>query len=85
MALKIVRAADPIKVERLNVCLYAPPGVGKTSLAFTAEAPLLLDFDQGAHRAANRKDSVRVTSWSDVADLTPDDLAPYKTLIVDIS
>jgi len=83
MALKIVRAADPIKVERLNVCLYAPPGVGKTSLAFTAEAPLLLDFDQGAHRAANRKDSVRVTSWSDVADLTPDDLAPYKTLIVD--
>ena len=29
MALKIVRAADPIKVERLNVCLYAPPGVGR--------------------------------------------------------
>jgi hypothetical protein len=62
MALKITRAADPITVDRLNVTIYAQPGIGKTSLAFTAEAPLLLDFDQGAHRAANRQDSVRVES-----------------------
>jgi hypothetical protein len=83
MALKIVRAADPIKVERLNLVLYAPPGVGKTSMAFTADSPLLLDFDQGAHRAANRKDSVRVANWSEVTELTEDDLAPYKTVCVD--
>lgn len=83
MALRIIKSADPIKVERLNLCLYAPPGVGKTSMAFTADAPLLLDFDEGAHRASNRKDSVRATSWGDVADLTADDLAPYKTVIVD--
>lgn len=83
MALKIVRAADPIRVERLNLVLYAPPGVGKTSMAFTADAPLLLDFDQGAHRAANRKDSVRVANWSEVTDMTADDLAGYKTLAVD--
>jgi predicted HAD superfamily phosphohydrolase YqeG len=83
MALKIVRAADPIKVERLNLVLYAPPGVGKTSLAFTAESPLLLDFDNGAHRAANRKDSVRVVNWSEVTDMTAEDLAGYKTVCVD--
>jgi hypothetical protein len=83
MALKIIKSADPIRVERINLCLYAPPGVGKTTLAFTAEAPLLLDFDQGAHRATNRKDSVRIASWSEVADLNADDLAPYKTVIVD--
>lgn len=83
MGLKITRAADQIKVERLNVCLYGPPGIGKSSLAFTAEAPLLLDFDRGAHRAANRKDTVQVATWGDVADLTADDLAPYKTLAVD--
>ena len=83
MSLKIVRASDPITVERINLCLYAPPGVGKTSMAFTADAPLLLDFDQGAHRAANRKDSVRVTAWGDVADLTAEDLEPYRTVIVD--
>ena len=83
MALKITKSSDPIKVERLNVCIYGQPGAGKSSLAFTADSPLLLDFDNGAHRAANRKDIVRVTSWGDVADLTADDLAPYKTVVVD--
>lgn len=83
MPLKITRASDPIPVERLNVVIYAPPGIGKTSLAFTADAPLLLDFDNGAHRAANRKDTVRVNAWNEVTGLTEDDLAPYKTIIVD--
>ena len=83
MALRIVRAADTIKVERLNLVIYGPPGTGKSSLAFTAEAPLLLDFDEGAHRAANRKDSVRVQSWEEVAAMTADDLAPYSTIVVD--
>lgn len=83
MALKITRAADPITVERLNLCVYGQPGAGKSSLAFTADAPLLLDFDRGAHRAANRKDTVQVSAWSDVADMGADDLAPYNTVIVD--
>ena len=83
MGLTIIRAADPIRVERLNLVLYAQPGIGKTSLAFTADLPLLLDFDNGAHRAANRKDTVRITNWSDVADITAADLAPFKTVIVD--
>ena len=83
MALKIVRAEDPIKVERLNVVIYGPPGIGKSSVAFTADAPILLDFDNGAHRAANRKDSVRVSDWTDVAGIAADDLAPFKTVIVD--
>lgn len=83
MALKITRAADPITVERLNVTIYSQPGAGKTSLAFTAEAPLLLDFDRGIHRAANRGDAVQVTSWSDVASMTADDLADYKTVVMD--
>lgn len=81
--LKITKSADPITVDRLNVALYAQPGIGKTSLAFTADNPLLLDFDAGAHRAANRKDTVRVSSWQDVTSITDDDLAPYSTVIVD--
>jgi len=83
MALRITKSADPIRVERLNVCLYAQPGIGKTSLAFTAEDPLLLDFDRGAHRAANRRDIVQVNAWGDVTGITEEDLAPYKTVIVD--
>lgn len=83
MALKITRAADPITVERLNMVIYGPPGLGKTSLAFTTDKPLLLDFDNGSHRAANRKDVVQVASWQDVSGITADDLAPFNTVIVD--
>ena len=83
MALRITKAVDPINVERINLCVYGQPGAGKTSLAFTSDSPLLLDFDQGAHRAANRKDSVRVNTWSDVASMNADDLADYRTVVVD--
>lgn len=83
MPLKITKASDPITVDRLNTVIYAAPGLGKTSLAFTADKPLLLDFDNGSHRAANRKDAVVISQWSDVAGITAEDLAPFKTVIVD--
>jgi hypothetical protein len=83
MTLKIVKAADPVHVERINVCLYSGPGIGKSSLAFTSDAPLMLDFDHGSHRACNRKDVVIVEKWAEVLSFTADELAPYKTLIVD--
>lgn len=83
MALRIIKAAEPITVERINLCLYAPPGLGKTTLSFTAEDPLGLDFDNGSYRAPNRKDTVRVSSWSEASGITAEDLAPYKTVLVD--
>ena len=83
MAIKITRACDPIEVKQLTVVLYAPPGSGKTSMGFTADKPLLLDFDAGAYRAGNRRDSVQITSWGDVEGMTSDDLADYSTIVVD--
>jgi hypothetical protein len=83
MALKITKAAEPIHVDRLKVVIYAAPGLGKSSIAFTADAPLLLDFDRGSYRAANRKDVVQIEQWSDAAGITAEDLAPYKTVIID--
>ncbi|MGB6115676.1 MAG: ATP-binding protein [Comamonas sp.] len=83
MGLKITKSSDPIKVDRLTICLYGQPGVGKTSLAYTSDSPLLLDFDGGAYRAANRKDTVQVHKWADVTEISADDLTPYKTVIVD--
>jgi len=83
MALKIVKAADPLTVERINVCLYSAPGVGKSTMGFTADKPLLLDADEGAYRAGNRKDSVTVKQWSDMASIAKEDLEPYNTIVVD--
>jgi hypothetical protein len=83
MALRILTASDPLIVDRLTVAIYGEPGTGKTSLAFTSDSPLLLDFDRGAYRAVGRKDTVQVKGWEEVAAITPDDLRPYATVIVD--
>jgi hypothetical protein len=81
--LKITKASDPIEVKTIVACVYAVPGVGKTSLGSTADRPLLLDFDHGSYRAANRGDVVQIEQWSDVTDIAPDDLKPYRTVVVD--
>lgn len=83
MALHIIKASDPITVEHVNTCIYAPPGVGKTTLGFTSDSPLCFDFDKGTHRAKNRKDTVPVKCWNDVANISSDDLDGYHTIMVD--
>lgn len=83
MPINIVRGDEPVTITSLVALIYGEPGWGKTSLAFTAEAPLLFDFDKGAHRSHFRQDSVPVTAWSDISDLTADDLKDYQTVIVD--
>jgi hypothetical protein len=65
------------------MCIYGQPGIGKTTLAFTADRPLLLDFDRGVHRSANRKDTIVVSEWSDVTEIDASDLEDYGTVIVD--
>ena len=81
--LKITKSSQPIETKTVTAVIYAPPGVGKTSMAFTAEKPLLLDFDKGAHRARNRRDVVQIEKWEDVTSITAEDLAGYKTVVVD--
>lgn len=83
MTLRIVKAVDPITVEQIVVCIYGQPGVWKSSLGNTADSPLIFDFDHGLYRTRNRRDSVQVSSWLDVANLTADDLTGYKTAVVD--
>lgn len=83
MALKVTRADEAIEVKNLCFTVYSQPGLGKTSLAFTASKPLLLDFDKGAYRAVDRKDVVQVEAWADVAGITAADVKPYDTIIID--
>lgn len=80
---KIIHGSEPITVERLRVLIYGQPGTGKTSLAFSCSNPLLLDFDEGAHRSAFRQDSVPIASWGEVGQITAEDLEPYDTVIID--
>lgn len=83
MALNIVTSAQPLQIDHLITFIYGDPGVWKTSLAFTAKNPILFDFDKGAYRAGNRKDTVQIQSWSEVANISKDDLNGYDTIIID--
>jgi hypothetical protein len=83
MTLRIIKADDPIEIKQLVITLYGVPGLGKSTLGFSAHNPVLLDFDNGAYRAANRKDSVHIEKWEDAANITAEDLKPYDTVIVD--
>jgi hypothetical protein len=83
MALKIHRAADPIEVTQIKMLVYGQPGIGKSSFGFTADAPLTLDFDDGARRSSFRQDIVQIGSWEDANSITAEDLKPYKTIVVD--
>jgi hypothetical protein len=83
MPLKIVAASEPLPVDNLILTLYSAPGWGKTTLACTADKPLLLDADKGSHRATGVKDRVIINTWSDAVGLSAEDLAPYNTVVID--
>jgi hypothetical protein len=83
--MRIIKATESIPVEHPVFLIFGQPGIMKTSLAYSAKDTLLLDFDRGAHRAANRKDTFVIDTWADVTALMnqPDLLEPYATVAVD--
>lgn len=83
--MKIIKSSEPIVISQMKVQIFGAPGTGKTSFALTAEAPLLLDFDRGAHRAIHKSDRLEINAWSDVMELLdkPNELVGYKTLVCD--
>lgn len=83
MALRIVKASEPMPISNIVLTVYSQPGLGKSTLGFTADKALLLDFDKGAYRAAHRGDAVPVSSWADVQSMTAEDLAAYSTIVID--
>lgn len=83
MALKIIGRNDPVTVQTLICTIHSPPGIGKTSLGFTAKNPILLDFDNGAYRAENRLDSVPMEFWEDALSLDASTVKPFDTIVID--
>lgn len=83
--MNIIKATDPMPVEHPIFCIIGDPGLGKTTLFATADAPLCLDFDRGAYRAGNRKDTLEVNTWADVMELlqNAEALEPYQTIGLD--
>jgi AAA domain len=81
---RIIKANETIPVDHPVFLLYGQPGICKSSLGFSMKVPLLLDFDKGAHRAANRRDTLIIDNWKD-ADLASqgEALAPYSSVVVD--
>lgn len=83
--MRIIKATETIPVDHPVFLIFGQPGIMKTSLAYSAKDTLLLDFDRGAHRAINRRDTLVIDTWADVSELIehPEALAPYATIAVD--
>ncbi len=81
--MKIVKKDEALRVDNIVTCIFGSPGGGKTSLASTAKNPLLLDFDRGAYRSEFRPNSVQIGGWSDIENITKEELSMYDTIIVD--
>ena len=81
----IIRGTDAIDVAHPVFLMFGQPGIGKSTLGYSMRDVLTLDFDLGAHRAANRRDTVQVATWEVVAALLTDPtiLEPYAALCVD--
>lgn len=83
MAIQIISGTEPITVEHPIFLIVGDPGIGKTSLGYSAPTPLLWDFDLGAHRAVNRRDTVQIQRWADAAEVTGDAREGYQTDVID--
>ncbi|AYA02264.1 ATP-binding protein [Acinetobacter sp. WCHAc010034] len=85
MALAIISADQALNVSAIITYIYADPGVGKTSLGFTADKAISFDFDRGAHRTGElrRGAVVPVQQWADIENIKEQDLAPYNTVVID--
>ena len=83
--MRIIKSTDSIPVDHPVFLLFGQPGICKSSLGYSAKDPLTLDFDRGAHRAANRRDTLVIDSWADVNELMANSAAlePYATIVPD--
>lgn len=74
---------DAIMPERpVIILLYGSPGCGKTSVANTANNPILIDTDRGADRAAMRVDTLMASKWMDIEN-EKEAIKTYDTVVLD--
>lgn len=79
-------AVTPATETSLIMLLYGAPGVGKTTLACSAENPFVLDCDHGIKRvaASNRADYSDAKNFKDIlADVKEAKAAGYQSIAID--
>lgn len=72
--------------KKFVVILYGSPGIGKTTLAFSAPKPILVDFDKGVSRvkAYHRKDTIVCSNYKEVlSDIASPAIKDYETIVID--
>lgn len=69
----------------IKALIYGQPGTGKSSLALSTPAPVLLDFDGGVQRVngAFQCPTLQVESWDEVIEAMKEDLSEFQTIVID--
>lgn len=78
----IIKSTESFPARPVVTLIYGVAGIGKTSLANTAENPVLIDCDRGADRAVLRKDTLVCSKWEDII-AEKESYRGYKTVIID--
>lgn len=83
----IKKSTELIIPTNVKMMLYGQAGFGKSTVALSAPAPLLLDFDNGVKRINESHlqgvDIVQVSSWEDMKTLMSENLSAYQSIVVD--
>lgn len=83
----IKKPAEITAKRTASILIYGQPSMGKTTLACSAEKPVLFDFDGGVGRihAAHRVDTIQTTSWAKVGDALTEvrQAGCYRTIVID--
>lgn len=72
--------------KKFSMILYGSPGLGKTTLALSAPAPVLIDFDRGVSRvkAYHRKLTIMCSTYEEVLeDIRSPEIKDCQTIIID--
>lgn len=83
---KVTGKHEALPPTPLTILYYGEAGIGKTTLANTANNAIVLDFDKGSHRASYRQDVLSIDKWADIAynmQAFLGALEKYDTIVID--
>ena len=85
MTFKIITNDDRLEIEPPVIYVVGGKGEGKTSFSITAsERPLLIDIEQGAHRATHRVNlTVKVEKSGDITEAIKQLKGQYDSIVID--